>query len=356
MAQEETKRKHIVFLYTELAAYTLACLKKLEKKAVDIHVFRWPVNKEAPFDFNFSEKIKVYDRHDYSRNELLDLVKNIQPDLIYCSGWIDKHYLTICSFFKTKIPIIVGFDNQWKGSVKQVMASFLNKILVRKYFTHAWIPGDAQKKFAHKLGFKAHEIITGVYSADTDLFESYYLQNKTEKEQNLPHRFIYMGRYVEWKGINELWEAFKLLGEERKDWELWCVGTGEMYENRLEIPGLVHKGFIQPDELKEIMTTTSVFILPSKFEPWGVALHEFAAAGFPLICTSEVGASSAFLNEGENGWYIKSGDVNSIYDTFKKVIATSDEDLVKFGKRSRELAKLCTTDMWAETIFNLCAE
>ena len=48
--------KKFIFLYSELAGYMLSCMKLLnESKAVEIYVVRWPINKEAPFKFNFPE-------------------------------------------------------------------------------------------------------------------------------------------------------------------------------------------------------------------------------------------------------------------------------------------------------------
>ena len=59
----------IVFLYTELAGYFLACINELTKRDdVEVHIFRWPVNKEAPFNFNFNNKVKIYNRNDFNKD------------------------------------------------------------------------------------------------------------------------------------------------------------------------------------------------------------------------------------------------------------------------------------------------
>ena len=47
---------------------------------------------------------------------------------------------------------------------------------------------------------------------------------------------------------------------------------------------------MQPEDLLAFMSTGKAFVLPSTFEPWGVAVHEFAAAGYPLILSDAVGA------------------------------------------------------------------
>ncbi|MDQ3192353.1 MAG: glycosyl transferase family 1, partial [Bacteroidota bacterium] len=146
----------ILFLYTELAAYFLSCIKALAKEeGYEIHIVHWPLNPEAPFEFDFPEQVKFYPKKEYSRINLLKLAAQINPDLIYCSGWIDKDYLKICQRYRRKIPVIVGFDNQWVGSTKQWLAVASRSFTITPYFSHAWVPGERQVEFALKLGFAA---------------------------------------------------------------------------------------------------------------------------------------------------------------------------------------------------------
>ena len=97
------EKKKIVFLYTEIASYFLACVKQLlEYPLVEIHIVRYAINKEAPFEFNFPENITVYERDHYTDLTLLQLVDSISPAIIVCSGWIDSGYLSICKKHKKK--------------------------------------------------------------------------------------------------------------------------------------------------------------------------------------------------------------------------------------------------------------
>ena len=83
-----------LFLYTEIAEYVLACCNELANHG-EVHIVRWPVNKEAPFKFEENKKIKLYSKTDYNQDQLTHLVNSINPDVIVCSGWIDKDYLKI---------------------------------------------------------------------------------------------------------------------------------------------------------------------------------------------------------------------------------------------------------------------
>ena len=57
-----------LFLYTEIADYFLACCEELSKHG-EVHVVRWPVNKEAPFQFQNQQNIKIYNRNDYKHTD-----------------------------------------------------------------------------------------------------------------------------------------------------------------------------------------------------------------------------------------------------------------------------------------------
>ena len=133
-------KKKVLFLYTELAGYFLACISKLvDQHEVEVFIFRYPVNNEAPFKFNFGEKVNLYDRKDFDVRQLLQKVEEIAPDLIFCSGWIDKDYLKVCKKLKNRVPTIVGLDNQWKNTIKQKLAGIVAPFTILKYFSHCFL-------------------------------------------------------------------------------------------------------------------------------------------------------------------------------------------------------------------------
>jgi glycosyltransferase involved in cell wall biosynthesis len=343
-------QKHkIVFLYTELAAYFLSCVDALINSGrAEVHVFRWPLNKEAPFDFKFHPEIKLYERKNFNQVQLQQEVDKINPDLIFCSGWVDKGYKKVCKKYCKFIPVIVGIDNHWTGEFKQRIASALSGILVRKYFNKAWVPGNAQIEFAQKLGFESKDILTGFYSADTNYFNHFYSLYKDEKKNKFPHRFIYVGRYLHFKGIYEMWDAFcELQTENPNDWELWCLGTGAEYEKRKEHPSIKHFGFVQPEEIKNFIRDAGIFVLPSTFEPWGVVVHEFAASGFPIIATEKVGAASEFVVNAENGFIFEAGKKEQLKMCLKKCMSMTDSELNEMGRKSHEQAEKITPEKWA---------
>ena len=319
----------------------------------EIHIFHWPVNKEAPFEFAFPANIFVYKREEYSGNELLKKTLEINPNKIICSGWIDKEYLKVCRVYKGKVPTVMSMDNQWLGTAKQYLMQMLAPFTIHRCFSHAWVPGDIQKKYALKLHFQPHQIQTGFYSADVDFFSDLFNRFTSSKKEKLPKRILYVGRYIESKGIVNLWNAFANAVEStQSNWELWCLGTGELYDQRKIHPRIKHFGFVQPAELLNYLNQTSFFTMPSLFEPWGVVAHEMAATGMPLICSDQVGAASLFLLEGKNGYQFQAGNELELQELLVKMMSLSDAEILKMGDFSHKLAQQITPKLWADQLMN----
>jgi glycosyltransferase involved in cell wall biosynthesis len=82
-------------------------------------------------------------------------------------------------------------------------------------------------------------------------------------------------------------------------------------------------------------------------------LHEFAAAGFPIISTIEVGATEVFVNEGKNGYLVKANDKTSLKNALKKIVSLTGSDLMNMGKESVSLGKKITPEIWKQSLLKL---
>jgi glycosyltransferase involved in cell wall biosynthesis len=344
--------KKILFLYTELAGYFEACIRELNTKDVEIHIVRWPVNNEAPFKFSFPGDVKIYDRNKFDNKELLELATKINPDLIISSGWVDKGYLKVCKTFNGKVPVVLTMDNQWSGSLKQQIAKLVAPFTLLHTFSHAWVPGQPQKEYALRLGFNPDRIETGFYSADTLHFSK--IADKRFENKFINKRFLYIGRYIPQKGIDKLFSAFLELAKEGYDqWELWCMGTGDLYDERPVHEKIKHFGFVQPSEMEKYLEQAGVFVLPSDFEPWGVVVHEMAAAGFPIIVSSAVGSVSGFVDDGVNGFVFPKGDKRELKASMKKVMELNEKELMTMAKESYKRGISWNPEKWAEKVMRI---
>ena len=214
---------NILFYYTEVAGYVLACAAELHKiSGAQVHMVRWPVNPEAPFAFQEYEGITFYERKEQDEASLWQLYQRLKPELVCVVGWTDKGYLKTASRIrKMGTPVVCLADNQWRGDLRQRIATSLSPWYLHRYFTHMWVPGLYQYEFARRLGFPRERILMNMYSADTPPFEAIAHERK-----GLKHNLLYVGRFVEVKGVRELVAAFEeTLQESPHDWHLTLVGT-----------------------------------------------------------------------------------------------------------------------------------
>jgi glycosyltransferase involved in cell wall biosynthesis len=243
-------------------------------------------------------------------------------------------------------------DNHWNASFKQKILSYFTPFILPVMFKKIWVPGKPQVEYALKLGFKKENIIEGFYSCDTDFYIKLGEEVNAVKSLHFPKRLVCVARYISAKNYNLLWSAFIEWKEQsNNEWELWCAGTGADFDNRITHPAIRHLGFIQKNEWKAIIRQTGVFILPSLSEPWGVVVHEFAASGYPLILSNNIGAASSFLTE-KNGWQFNPHSKNELIKIFTQLDKTNTSTLLKMGEESTTLAKKITPMRWCSSVLN----
>jgi len=344
--------KKILILYRELAGYFVECVNRLcEQYDVQVDVIAYPVNSDAPFKLDFAPGIAVYERKAMDHEKISLLIAQNNYSLIFCGGWSDPDYLRA---IKHKQDIsLLAFDTQWQGSLKHWLYAVYGKIMIRPKFRFAFVPGEKQFQLARHLGFPASSIIRGVYSCDVEKFAPLHTLRKF-RPAGKNRKLVFTGRYATEKFIQPLCSAMlELRMEGFSDWELHCIGTGPLWDSRISGEGIIHHGFMQPAELFEFMKGGDAFILPSTFEPWGVVVHEFAAAGYPLILSDNIGASEVFLENEKNGFAFRSGDISDLKSKMQQLFSLDDAALRSMGEKSSVLSNQITQSIWAQRLYDI---
>jgi glycosyltransferase involved in cell wall biosynthesis len=101
------------------------------------------------------------------------------------------------------------------------------------------------------------------------------------------------------------------------------VGDGELRPSLEKLaqeaaPGLVKfMGFQNQTELPALYDLCDVFVLPSRFEPWGLVVNEVMNAGKPVIVSDQVGSGPDLVMPGRNGGVFRAGDAADLADQLR---------------------------------------
>lgn len=342
----------VLYLYAEVMGYTMATIRALVVSGAEVHVVHWDSRKLTPVQFQATSTphVTTYARSNYTARGLIDLARRIAPDIAVVSGWQDKAYLPAALYLRQKgIPVVVAFDDQWHASLRQRIASGF-AFTLQWCFSHAWVSGPYQFEYARRLGFERRRIVFDLYSCDLSSFNKVYDESRTLKMASYPHRFLYVGRFHEEKGVDILVSAWRRLQGKRGDWQLHMVGSGPLDDYLSREPDITVSAYLPPNELRHVFGAAGCFILPSRRDQWGVAVHEATAAGLPMICTSACGAGAVFLIEGLNGLTFTSEDPESLASQMHRIINTPDAALLEMSRHAHQLAQRITPESSAASL------
>lgn len=341
----------ILYLYSELMGYQMPVFREyVASYNAKVHVVHWDHKKLTPYEPALIEGVTYYKRSAHTKKTLLTLAEELQPDVVYVSGWMDMDYLEICHSLKKKgVPVVLGLDTQWRGDIRQRLGRLYFKCFLKKKISHLWIAGTYQYEYARKLGFGKSEILFNCYSADVDLFS-----RSTEiKEKQYPHNFLFVGRFEKMKGIELLlatWEAL-----DKKDWTLTLIGNGSLKDELTKRDAIIVKDFMQPEALSKEIDSAGCFVLPSLYEPWALVIHEFSAGGLPIIASDVCGAAPLFITPNYNGFIFESNNKEDLSQKMETIMNMTDKQLMAFSENSTVKSKNITPKITAATFVSVIA-
>ena len=154
--------------------------------------------------------------------------------------------------------------------------------------------------------------------------------------------FVFVGRLVGDKGINELVGAFERLHKEYPATRLLLVGPEESNLDPLkpetlakikENPSIEAVGS-QPD-VRPWFVAADVLVFPSYREGFPNVVIEAGAMGLPSIVT-DINGSREIIIEGRNGTIIPARDEDALYQAMKQMVDNLDQ-LKSMASESRPL-------------------
>lgn len=171
-------------------------------------------------------------------------------------------------------------------------------------------------------------------------------------------RFLFVGRVMHEKGVDELFAAAKRMKQQYGEQvEFHMVGSfEEAYKpvmDQLEQAGVVKYHGYQSD-MKPFYAMAGCVVLPSYHEGMSNVLLEAAASGRPLI-TSDIPGCREAVENGVSGYLCPAKDADALYEAMRRFAALSVEQRSQMGRCGRERMEqqFSKTAVVAETIKQL---
>lgn len=338
----------LLVLYAEVMPYNVICFQHfVEEGKGEMMVISWDeTRKLTPYKPPPSDGIIYLSFNDFDQHKLNRLIDSFQPSALYVAGRMEKKYLKASLYARQKnIPVIGTYDNQYDGSWKQRVMKILSPALFKRYFNYMMVPGIYQYEFMRYIGYNRKQILFPQYCADTRLFRQYYEQHNNCHPQK--KYILFVGRLNVIKGLDILIDAFQELKKENSlSLKLLIIGNGPLKDSIPDDKDIEVHGFMEQKDIISRLPAVKFFCLPSINEPWGLVVHEFAAAGLPIITTNICGAATAFVKHNYNGILVPPSDKKRLKEAILKLNKLSEKELDVFGNRSYELSKQISPELW----------
>lgn len=334
---------NVFYLYTSVNGFVISTLKALYEtgRVKDIYlIYREKETTDGNrYRVEGAPWLKLIPRHTLNDDSILELLKRVRPEIIYVSGWVDKGYLRAISRYQNaekKVCVVCGIDDQWRGTLRQILGKIYFRMFYRKMFDYMWVSGKPQYHYAQRFGYKHEQIISNLLAADSSVFD---------RRAELSRRFVFVGRFTPVTGVELLLKAYEALPQSiQMEWPLVLIGDGSLRKKiEEEASSCVSiKPYLQPEDLREELMRGGVACVPSYVNQWGVVIHELALLGYPLVISSSCGAATEFLISGFNGYLFRSHDAVSLKNSMLAIATLSEAERSAFAERSRELGQRIT--------------
>ena len=310
----------VLFVWSGLTGYMGDCWRDLARRdGVDLKIAVDLSDKYFGGSFSADDVLRNLD---WRPATLQDDMRDWCPDVLFTVGWHNKMCRVAVEAFPNARKVCC-FDMPWEWRLRKIAARFVLWRYLRR-FDAAFVPGAIAAKYASWLGFDNGNIFKGLFSTDITRFAAH----------DGGGGFLFLGREVPEKGIDVLRKAYDLYKGNGGKWQMSVVSNAS------------------PSEVAKYYSEADCFVLPSRWEPWGVVLAEAAAAGLPIICTDKCGARFEVVRD--NGVVMKSGDVGTLAAVMHKIECMAVDERLAMGAKGKALAQSYSCQAWADRVINIC--
>jgi glycosyltransferase involved in cell wall biosynthesis len=267
-------------------------------------------------------------------------LRKLAPDVIL-SGELGMRSLFSACYAglskKTRLVLMASMSEHTERG-RGAARILLRKMLLR-HCRCLIVNGQSGKRYAQTLGIDPSRILCCSYAAKPDFYE----RGSAFRPAETAHRLLYLGQFVERKGVIPFLKVLRSWGEDHADRtvEFDLIGRGALQGeiSSFPMPPNVHVHVhpaIPYDELPEAYRTGGILVFPTLADEWGMVVNEALAAGIPVLGSRYAQAVEDLCIEGANGWSYRPDVPAEMRQALDSAMATSWQDLNRMRSAARE--------------------
>lgn len=208
---------------------------------------------------------------------------------------------------------------------------------VNKYALGAFAISEYAKNDFIKWGMEPNKIEILPYSFNqlSDCVADFRILEFKKKRR----AFLFVGSLYHLKGTDILLNAFAIEFKDNPHWCLILVGNQKNnvdYRKMVKKLGIEHqvlfRGVVESKNIKSVYEACDVFVLPSRYDGWGMVASEAIYSGMPVIVSDAAGCSRHIVHLNKNGHTFRSGDYQSLAEVM--ILYKDENTIVEYGKYS----------------------
>ena len=268
-----------------------------------------------------------------------EILKAERPDLVITYSIKPNVYMGLLCRMK-HIPYcanVQGLGTAFQSKKLAFVVTQMYKTALKKAKT-VFFENQGNADVFLDRGILKNDKITVLHGAGINMKEYDYQPYPNHSERH----FLYLGRIMKEKGMDEWFYAAKRLKEEYGDRVAFdMVGFFED-EYKETVEKLQKEGVITfhgfREEPRPYYAMSDCVVLPSYHEGMSNVLLEAAAMGRPVI-TSDIPGCREAVEDGKNGYLCEVENAEMLYDRMKQIMECSREELSEMGKYGRAYMK-----------------
>jgi glycosyltransferase involved in cell wall biosynthesis len=305
----------------------------------------WPKEELRPFESILRSFYISWRGKRFIINWQLPRIKGY--DAVVINGYVTIPSQWVMRTAAGKVPLVFWGEKMEhaQGGLREFMQGILTGPM-KKLSAIVAIGKKAARDYRRQFpDIRVHEV---PYYCRLDGFNSGNLERPRS-----PATVFFCGQMIARKGVDLLLKAFQRVIESGLPAKLLLVGREADLPGMLEeIPSEVQEhiefaGFQAPDKLPEFFEKADVFVLPSRYDGWGVVVNQALAAGLPAICSDAVGAAEDLVKPDWNGYIFPSGETDSLAEQLSALLSSPGK-VKEFGDNSLKKSREITPDQGAE--------